>query len=50
MTNHASYTRVKRTYQVSYVIDGKTVETLSVAYGDNIPTPTAAIPEKAGYP
>lgn len=50
MTNHANYTRVKRTYQVSYVIDGKTVETRSVAYGDSIPTPTAAIPEKAGYP
>ena len=47
---HANYTRVKRTYQVSYVIDGKTVETLSVAYGDSIPMPTAAIPEKAGYP
>lgn len=47
---YATYTKVKRTYPVSFVADGKILETITAAYGDRIPTPTVSVPEKDGYP
>ena len=47
---HAEYRKELRHYNITYVVDGKTVETRSAQWGEVIPTPQTQIPEKEGYP